>query len=140
MLRVSVRVSAKPAFSFEKAIVVIRTSLILTIPATFILTACGQTATEPIALAEGSWSVDPATSSLSYVTVKSGEIAEANRSGLTGNVAADGTANVEIDLSTVNTVVDIRNERMRDIFFDLATHPTATITAKFDPQRSQRLA
>ncbi len=119
----------------------IRTSLILTVPATFILTACGQTATEPIALAEGSWSVDPATSSLSYVTVKSGEIAEANSlSGLTGNVAADGTANVEIDLSTVNTVVDIRNERMRDIFFDVATHPTATITAKFDPQRSQRLA
>ena len=85
-------------------------------------------------LAEGTWALDPAGSRLSYVSIKAGEVAEANRfDTLGGTVAADGTATLEIDLASVNTGVDIRNERMREIFFGVAEFPKANVTAKLDP-------
>ena len=111
-------------------------------PAALILTAaCAQAPAEPTPLAQGSWSVDAAASSLSYVSVKSGEIAESNTfTGLSGSVTAEGAASVEIDLSTIETKVDIRNERMRDIFFEVADHPKATVTAQIDPAVFDTLA
>ncbi|MDZ4274608.1 MAG: YceI family protein [Erythrobacter sp.] len=110
------------------------------------LSACGQQASTPAAeqvapLTEGAWTLDPADSRLSYVSIKAGEIAEANRfDSLAGSVAADGTATIDIDLASVNTGIDIRNERMREIFFDVAGNPKATVTAKLDPAAFAALA
>ncbi|MDT8280478.1 MAG: YceI family protein [Erythrobacter sp.] len=110
------------------------------------LTACGQQASAPAAeqvapLTEGAWTLDPADSRLSYVSIKAGEIAEANQfDSLAGSVAADGTATIDIDLASVNTGIDIRNERMREIFFDVAGNPKATVTAKLDPAAFAALA
>jgi len=117
-------------------------SVRLLAPAAFLLTAaCAQAPAEPAPLAQGSWSVDASASSLSYVSVKSGEIAEANSfSGLSGSVTPAGAASLEIDLSTIETKVDIRNERMRDFFFEVADHPTATVTATIDPAAFDTLA
>lgn len=116
-------------------------ALIALAPATLILAACSKAPAEPGALVSGSWSVDADASSLSYVSVKSGEIAETNTfSGLSGTVGEDGSATLQIDLATVETKVDIRNERMRDIFFDVAQYPTATVTAKVDPAAFDGLA
>lgn len=90
---------------------------------------------------EGTWTLDPATSRLSYVSIKAGEIGEANRfDTLAGTVAADGTATLDIDLASVNTGVDIRNERMREIFFGVAENPKASVTAKLDPAAFSGLA
>jgi polyisoprenoid-binding protein YceI len=98
-------------------------------------------ATEAAPLIEGSWALDPTGSRLSYVSIKAGEIAEANRfDKLTGSVAADGTATLDIDLASVNTGVDIRNERMREIFFQVADNPKAIVTAKLDPAAFAGLA
>lgn len=92
-------------------------------------------------LIEGNWALDPAGSRLSYVSIKAGEVAEANRfDTLSGSVAADGTANLAIDLASVNTGVDIRNERMREIFFGVAENPQATVTARLDPAAFAGLA
>ena len=96
--------------------------------------ACSGAPSEPTPLAAGSWSVDADASSLSYVSVKSGNIAESNTfSGLSGSVTPEGAASLEIDLTTIETKVDIRNERMRDIFFEVAEFPKATVTAQIDP-------
>ena len=105
------------------------------------LAACTQAPAEPTPLIEGAWSVDSDASTLSYVSVKSGEIAEANSiSGLSGSVAPDGAATIEIDLSTVETGVDIRNERMRDLFFQVADYPTASVSATLDPAAFEALS
>ncbi len=105
------------------------------------LAACSQAPAEPAALTQGEWAVDSDASRLSYVTVKSDEIAETNEfTGISGNVAADGAAVFEIDLATVSTGVDIRDERMRDVFFEVANHPTATVTAQLDPAAFETLA
>ncbi|MEL7217865.1 MAG: YceI family protein [Pseudomonadota bacterium] len=98
------------------------------------LAACSPAETEAPPLSEGTWTVDSDASRLSYVSVKSGEIAEANElTGLSGTVAPDGAAEISIDLATVSTGVEIRNERMRDIFFNVAEFPEATISAQVDP-------
>ncbi len=90
---------------------------------------------------DGTWTLDPAGSRLAYVSIKAGEIAEANRfDKLSGSVAADGTATLDIDLASVNTGVDIRNERMREIFFEVAGNPKAVVTAKLDPAAFAGLA
>ncbi|MDP5104498.1 MAG: YceI family protein [Erythrobacter sp.] len=98
-------------------------------------------ATEAASVTEGAWTLDPAGSRLAYVSIKAGEIAESNRfDTLSGTVAADGTATLDIDLASVNTGVDIRNERMREIFFQVADNPKAVVTAKLDPAAFAGLA
>jgi polyisoprenoid-binding protein YceI len=114
------------------------------------LSACAQpagdapkdgAATEAAPVTEGAWTLDPAGSRLAYVSIKAGEIAEANRfDTVAGSVAADGSASLDIDLASVNTGVDIRNERMREIFFGVAENPKATVTAKLDPAAFAGLA
>ncbi|WP_249171775.1 YceI family protein [Erythrobacter sp. JK5] len=114
---------------------------ILAASALLALAACQQAPAEAPPLAEGTWTVDSDASRLNYVSVKSGEIAENNHfTGLSGSVAPDGAATVEIDLATVSTGVDIRNERMREIFFNVAEFPKATITAQVDPAAFEALA
>lgn len=98
------------------------------------LAACSQAPEAPAALTDSAWTLDPAASELSYVTVKAGEIAEANNfEALSGSVSADGAAEVSIDLASVKTGVDIRDERMRNVFFKVADNPAATIAAQIDP-------
>lgn len=98
-------------------------------------------ATEAASVTDGTWTLDGAGSRLSYVSIKAGEIAEANRfDKLSGSVAADGTATLDIDLASVYTGVDIRNERMREIFFEVAGNPKAVVTAKLDPAAFAGLA
>jgi polyisoprenoid-binding protein YceI len=93
-------------------------------------------ATAPAPVTQGTWTLDPAASRLAYVSIKAGEVAETNRfDTLSGSVAADGTASLDIDLASVNTGVEIRDERMRDIFFGVADNPRATVTAALDPAR-----
>jgi len=105
------------------------------------LAACTQAPADPPPLTNGSWRLDPAASSLTYVSIKASEIAENNSiDGLSGSVAPDGAALIEIDLASVETGVDIRNERMRDIFFEVADYPTATVSAQIDPAAFSTLA
>lgn len=95
----------------------------------------------PAPVTESAWTLDPAASRLAYVSIKAGEVAENNRfDTLSGSVAADGTASLSIDLASVNTGVEIRDERMREVFFQVADNPAGTITAKLDPARFAGLA
>ncbi len=103
--------------------------------------ACSPAEVAAPPVTEGEWSVDSAASKLSYVSVKAGDVAEANIfETVKGNVAADGTALIEVDLASVNTGVDIRNERMREIFFNVAENPSATVSAKIDPATFETLS
>ncbi|MEO1001319.1 MAG: YceI family protein, partial [Pseudomonadota bacterium] len=70
-------------------------------------------------------------SSISFVSMKNAEIAEAHSFGaLSGSVDAAGQAEVEIALASVATGIDIRDERMRELLFNVAATPVATVTAE----------
>ena len=79
------------------------------------------------------WTLDNDDSSLTYVTTKANAAAEVNHfEYMSGSIDESGDALLEIDLNSVNTLVEIRDERMRDILFETANWPTATATMKVD--------
>lgn len=79
------------------------------------------------------WQLDSARSGLSFVSIKVGDLPEAHRFGvLTGGVDASGAATVDIQLDSVDTGIEIRDERMREHVFQLDSYPIATVTAQID--------
>ena len=74
-------------------------------------------------------------SKVGYVSIKNNAIAEHNVfSGVTGSLSKKGQLKITIDLSTVETQVDIRNQRMRELFFEVTQYPQAVVTAELDVQ------
>jgi len=75
------------------------------------------------------WTLNSEGSSLYYVTSKAAAISELNTFGeLNGAIDDAGNASVAISLASVDTAIDIRNERMRDIVFQVANYPLAEIS------------
>ncbi|MEO1251410.1 MAG: YceI family protein [Pseudomonadota bacterium] len=86
-----------------------------------------------IAPAAAEWALLPAESRIGFISVKAGEVAESNYfRELQGSVGASGDAEIVIPLDSVETNIDIRNERMRKYLFETDKHPTAAITATID--------
>ncbi len=76
------------------------------------------------------WTLDPAASALRFQSVKNETKAE--QSGfatLTGSIGADGAVEVRVALDSVDTKIDLRNVRMRFLFFETFKFPEAVITA-----------
>src|ERR1700760_2686071 len=70
------------------------------------------------------WTLDPASSSLKYQSVKKITVIETNQiRNLSGTIQPDGSASVSIDLNSVETGIDIRNVRMRFLFFETFKYP-----------------
>ena len=94
------------------------------------IVATGMTA----AYADGhatSWTLDPALSNVSFGSIKNDAVGEAHSFGdVSGSVDASGAVTIELSLASVNTNIDIRNDRMIDHVFKNA--PTATVTAQID--------
>ncbi len=83
--------------------------------------------------AHADWTLDGTASSFYYVTSKASAVSEVNTfGGLAGGIADDGTATLMIDLATVNTAVEIRDQRMRDIVFKTGEFPAASVSIKVD--------
>ena len=87
------------------------------------------------------WVLDNEASHLSFVTVKAGDLAEAHRfRTLTGKVSINGTAEISIDLASVDTLIPIRDERMREHLFQTVRFPQAIVSLKFDPDEVESIA
>ncbi len=79
------------------------------------------------------WTLKADASRLSFVSVKASEVAEVHHFGtLSGRVEPDGTATLEIPLDTVNTGVEIRDQRMKELLFQTGQYPTARLVARID--------
>jgi polyisoprenoid-binding protein YceI len=77
------------------------------------------------------WTLNAEMSNVSFASIKNNYNGESHSfSSVSGTVAADGTAEITLDLASVETNIDIRNERMREFVFKSA--PSATITAALD--------
>ncbi|WP_108820537.1 c-type cytochrome [Pseudovibrio sp. Alg231-02] len=85
------------------------------------------------------WSVDSDSSRLSYGTIKKNSVGEVNSfEKLSGSVSEDGKLQLTIDLGSVETNIDIRNERMRQIVFQ--SIGSADLTAQLDTAELNQLA
>lgn len=80
-----------------------------------------------------SWQLVPELSSVNFVSVKQEHIAEAHHfKTLSGNINDKNQLQITIDLSSVETNIGIRNERMQKMLFDLANAKNAILTANVD--------
>lgn len=86
------------------------------------------------------WSLSP-ESKLSFVSVKANSIGETHTfSTMSGAVSADGEVELTIDLSSVETQIPIRNERMLEFLFEVAKYPKATISASIDAKKYKTMS
>ncbi len=75
------------------------------------------------------WDLDSTTSYLNFITTKNTHNVEAHSfTSLGGYIGTDGVAVLSVDLNSVSTNNTVRDQRMRDLLFETATYPTATIT------------
>jgi polyisoprenoid-binding protein YceI len=85
------------------------------------------------AAAQADWTLDSNASTFHYVTSKNAAVSEVNSiPGLSGAISDNGVATLQLDLATVDTAVDVRNQRMRDIVFQVAQFPEAMISVPVD--------
>ena len=76
------------------------------------------------------WRVQEDRSSVSFVSVKNGTIAENHSfAGVTGSVSKGGQVEIRIDLAGVDSRIPIRDKRMRELLFEVGQFPYATVTA-----------
>src|SRR5688572_8053740 len=81
------------------------------------------------------WTLDGRASSFFYVTTKAAAVTEVNSfSGLSGGISDEGKASLVIDLETVDTAIEIRDQRMRDLVFQVADFPDATVSVDVDAE------
>ena len=94
----------------------------------------GAAVTVPAALAD--WTLDPATSHLGFVSIKSGDVGEVHRfTELAGHIDETGKVDIEIALDSVETLIPIRNERMRELLFQTSDYSKARLEAQVDPEQ-----
>lgn len=81
------------------------------------------------------WEVATADSVVNFVSIKNGSVAETHRfDGVVGVINDAGIARVAIDLDSVDTMIGIRDERMRELLFETGKYPVAELEAVIDPQ------
>ena len=75
------------------------------------------------------WVLDSNNSNLSYGSIKNSFIGESNTfKTISGSIDEDGHVNIDIDLSSIDTQLELRDQRMRDIVFKVAENASAKLT------------
>lgn len=76
----------------------------------------------------GQWVLNNKASTLNFITTKNASKTEVQTFiKLKGKIAGTKVS-MTVDLSSVDTGIEIRDERLRDLFFKVAKFPTATVT------------
>ncbi|MEZ5473310.1 MAG: YceI family protein [Marinicella sp.] len=74
------------------------------------------------------WQLDVTESHFSFVTIKNKNHAEENTIDFAqGSIDELGNLSLSLDLASVDTIIERRNERLRDILFEVEQYPEATI-------------
>ncbi len=82
----------------------------------------------------GGWALTPGGSTLGFQSVKNETKLEFSTfATFSGTISAAGDAEVRVALDSVDTKIDLRNLRMRFLFFETFKFPEAIITARIDP-------
>ena len=83
--------------------------------------------------AQADWTLVNESSQLNFVSTKASHIAETHTfTELSGQITDDGAAKLVIDLTSVDTGIDIRDQRMQSMLFDVVSFPDARIETRLD--------
>lgn len=85
------------------------------------------------------WALDP-SSRVNFVSVKKSSIAEVHRfKTITGELTEAGEFSIDIDLSSVETGIPIRNERMQTYLFETPKFAFANVSGAVDIEKYKKL-
>ncbi|MBO6919455.1 MAG: YceI family protein [Rhizobiaceae bacterium] len=85
------------------------------------------------AFAANDWSVNEDLSSLTYVSTKKEHVAKNHViSGISGGVDASGNLSISLDMDTVDSEIEVRDQRMKDWLYKVDSFPAATFSAEID--------
>lgn len=100
----------------------------------FLICAVSHAYAQAPAPFQGGWTLDPVGSDFRVMSIKKTRIAESSEfQTYTGEIGEDGVARVKVLLDSIDTKIDLRNVRMRFLFFETFKYPEATITTRIDP-------
>ncbi|PCJ89190.1 MAG: hypothetical protein COA54_00160 [Thiotrichaceae bacterium] len=81
--------------------------------------------------AKAEMTLDGENSTINFVSIKKGTVGEVNTfSNISGSYSDSGKVTITIALNSVETGIPIRNTRMQEMLFNVASFPTASITAQ----------
>ncbi len=81
------------------------------------------------------WQVKQAHSKVSFISIKKADIAEVHDfKTVSGSLTPAGAFNLSIDLVSVDTGVEIRDERMQSMLFEVAKYPKLQLNSVINPQ------
>ena len=84
---------------------------------------------------EGGWQLQTGQSTIGFLSVKKGTIAEySGFASFSGQIDPTGAAEIVIAMDSVDTKIDLRNVRMRFLFFETFKHGEARIKATIPPE------
>ena len=111
-------------------------SILIAVLCTVVLAGCipGPKSTDqPPSMPFINWQLDTTESVFSFLSTKNSNHTEEHtiRFG-TGQINEQGEMTLQLDLATVDTMIPIRDQRMRDILFEVKEHPLATISSQLD--------
>jgi polyisoprenoid-binding protein YceI len=93
-----------------------------------------------VATAHAEWTLDFSQSSIHFISIKKTDIAEVHSfKEASGTIDDQGDARVVIRLDSVETLIPIRNERMREFLFETTNYAEAVLSARIDPVFLTRL-
>ena len=79
------------------------------------------------------WVLDESKSEISFISIKNLSIAETHEfRNLSGTIDDEGNLEIKIPLSSVETKITIRNERMKKMLFETSKFANALVTSKID--------
>ena len=79
------------------------------------------------------WTLKPELSALNFQSVKKQTVVESSSfATMEGTISPTGATEVNVLLDSVDTKIDLRNVRMRFLFFETFNFPKATITTQID--------
>ncbi len=79
------------------------------------------------------WQLDNKNSLLNFVSVKKGTVAENHHfSALEGSINKNGKVSIKVDLTSVNTNIAIRDERMKKFVFETEQYTSAVFDTQLD--------
>ncbi len=91
--------------------------------------------------ASADWVLDNKSSALSFASVKNGTVVEAHLfSEISGRVSGLGAARLEVTLGSVDTMIPIRDERLREILFEIARYPKAVFRSEVPAEKFGAMA
>ena len=87
------------------------------------------------------WTLQPEASAIRFQSIKNDTKVESSSfATFSGGIAPDGSAGITVLLDSVDTKIDLRNVRMRFLFFETFEHPEARISLTLDPAEFANLA